>query len=72
MHSNIQGLLTQSELAKRWGRTETAIGLASAVGIGPRHLNVNGQVMYPSHKVERFERACLFYEPADVALQELH
>ena len=40
MHSNIQGLLTQSELAKRWGRTETAIGLASAVGIGVTRTKV--------------------------------
>lgn len=71
MNSLSQPLLTSSQLATRWGRSEAAIGLASAVGAGPRYLKIGGQIMYPSEEVQRYERACLFYEPADVALQDL-
>lgn len=71
MNTLSQPLLTQSELASRWGRSEAAIGLASAVGAGPRYLKIGGQIMYPSDEVQRYERACLFFDPADLALQEM-
>jgi 3,4-dihydroxy-2-butanone 4-phosphate synthase len=64
-------LLSQQELAKRWGRTEAAIGLASAVGVGPRYIKVDGAIKYPVEDIQRYERACLFFEPADVAYQTL-
>jgi 3,4-dihydroxy-2-butanone 4-phosphate synthase len=60
-------LLTQQELAKRWGRSEAAIGLASAVGVGPRYVKVDGAIKYPVEDIQRYERACLFFDPAEVA-----
>jgi hypothetical protein len=63
-------MLTQNELASRWGRSVAAISLASAVGAGPHYLKVGGQIMYPRDEVQRYERACLFFEPADMALQD--
>jgi hypothetical protein len=72
MESHQQMLLSQRELAKRWGRTDDQIRLTSAVGVGPKFLKIDGQIMYPWDEVQRYERACLFYEPADVALQEVH
>jgi len=39
MDSQMHMLLSQQELAKRWGRSEAAIGLASAVGAGPRYIS---------------------------------
>jgi 3,4-dihydroxy-2-butanone 4-phosphate synthase len=72
MSSNLNLLFSQRELAKRWGRTETVIGLASAVGAGPRYVKIDGQLMYPEEEVMRYERACLFHEPAEVALQDMH
>lgn len=72
MDAQVKILLTQSELARRWGRSESVIGLTSAVGAGPRYLKIDGQIMYPQDEVQRYERACLFYDPAEVALQEIH
>ena len=65
-------LLSQGELAKRWGRSESAISLATAVGVGPRYLKIDGAIKYPVDEVQRYERACLFFEPADVALQTVN
>lgn len=62
-------LLSTQELAARWGRTEAAIALARSVGVGPSFTKVGGQIRYPVDEVQRFERACLFFEPAEVALQ---
>lgn len=64
--------ITQRELARRWGRSETVISLASAVGAGPRYHKVDGQIVYTQDEVQRYERACLFFDPAEVALQEFH
>jgi hypothetical protein len=72
MNADLDMLLSQRELAKRWGRSETVIGLASAIGAGPRYVKVDGQLMYPTEEVQRYERACLFHEPAEVALQDMH
>lgn len=71
MDSPIHMLLTQQELAKRWGRSEAAIGLASAVGVGPRYVKVDGAIKYPVEDIQRYERACLFFDPAEVAFQQL-
>jgi hypothetical protein len=60
--------ITQQELAKRWGRSEAVISLHSAVGAGPSYLKIDGRVQYALHEIQRYERACLFFEPADVAL----
>ena len=72
MESTAQRLITQSELAKRWGKSETVISLASAIGAGPRYLKVDGQIVYAQDEVQRYERACLFFDPAEVALHDLH
>jgi hypothetical protein len=60
--------ITQQELAKRWGRSQAVISLHSAVGAGPSYLKIDGRVQYALHEIERYERACLFSEPANVAL----
>ena len=71
MNSDTQTFLSRRELARRWRRTESAISLASAVGAGPRYSKIDGQIMYSEDEVARFERACLFFDPAEVALQDL-
>ena len=63
--------LSQQELAQRWGRSPSAIGLASALGVGPKYIKLDGSLRYPMDEVQRYERACLFVEPAEVALQTL-
>lgn len=60
--------ISQQELARRWGRSEAAISLYSAVGAGPSYLKIDGRVQYALDEIQRYERACLFFEPADVAL----
>lgn len=71
MDTSINLFLSQRELAKRWGRSESAIGLASSVGVGPRYIKVDGEIRYPVDEVQIYERACLFFDPAEVALQTL-
>ncbi|MEN9435372.1 MAG: hypothetical protein RIR09_27 [Pseudomonadota bacterium] len=70
MHSSVSSTeyITQPELARRWGRSEAAISLSSAVGAGPSYLKIDGRVQYALDEIQRYERACLFFEPADVAL----
>jgi hypothetical protein len=46
--------------------------LASAIGAGPRYQKLNGQIVYTQDEVQRYERACLFFDPAEVALQDRH
>jgi 3,4-dihydroxy-2-butanone 4-phosphate synthase len=72
MEAQLQTHITQHELARRWGRAEAAIALASAAGVGPQFLKINGQIVYPHDEVQRYERACLFFEPAEVALRDFH
>lgn len=69
MDSHMQLLLSQQDLAKRWGRSEAAIGLASAVGAGPRYVKIDGAIKYPVEDIQRYERACLFFDPAEIAFQ---
>lgn len=63
--------LSQQQLAQRWGRSTSAIGLASALGVGPKYFKMDGALHYPMDEVQRYERACLFFEPADIALQNV-
>lgn len=72
MHATYNNLLSQGELAKRWGRSEAAISLATAVGSGPRYVKIDGAIKYPFEEVQRYERACLFFDPAEVALQTVN
>lgn len=65
-------LLTQRELAKRWGRSEAAISMACAVGVGPQYLKIDGTIKYQVDEIQRYERACLLFDPADVALNTLN
>jgi hypothetical protein len=62
-------LLSQEELAHRWGKSESTVSWACAVGVGPSYVKVDGKVMYPVEEVQKYERACLFFNPADVAFQ---
>jgi hypothetical protein len=72
MDANTNTLITRRELAQRWGRTESAIGLASAVGVGPRYIKFDGAIWYGLEEVQRYERACLYFDPAEVALQTIN
>jgi hypothetical protein len=72
MKTHTQTLLTARELALRWGRSEAVIRLASAIGAGPPCLKMGGQIVYAQDEVQRYERACLFFDPAEVALQDMH
>ena len=72
MDATYNNLLSQGELAKRWGRSESAISLATAVGAGPRYVKIDGAIKYPFDEIQRYERACIFFERADVALQTVN
>lgn len=69
MDSRSNTLLSQKELALRWDRSETAISLSAAVGVGPRYVKVDGRIMYSLDEIQKYERACLFFDPAEVSLQ---
>ena len=72
MDTAYNNLLTGRELAKRWGRSESAISLATAVGAGPRYIKIDGAVRYPVDEIQKYERACLLFDQADVALQTVN
>ena len=65
-------LLTGRELANRWGRSESAIVLASALGVGPRYLKIDGSLKYPLHEVQQYEQACLLPERAEAAKETMN
>ncbi len=50
-------MLSQQELAQRWGRSVCAIGLSSALGLGPKYVKAGGVLMYPVEEVQKYERA---------------
>jgi hypothetical protein len=56
-----QTMLSQQQLAQRWGRSVCAIGLSSAVGLGPRYVKEGGMLMYPVSEVQKYERARLMH-----------
>nr|WP_315488532.1 hypothetical protein [uncultured Rhodoferax sp.] len=72
MDATVNKLLSQGELAKRWGRSESAISLATAVGTGPRYIKIDGAIKYPFEEVQRYERACMFAEASELGLQTLN
>jgi hypothetical protein len=59
--------LSQQDLARRWGRTECAIGLASALGSGPRYVKIDGMLHYPVDAVRQYEQDCLLRDTQDCA-----
>ena len=61
MNTQNQAMLSQQELAQRWGRSVCAIGLSSAVGLGPRYVKSGGMLMYPVAEVQKYERARLMH-----------
>ncbi len=69
MNAHTDNMLSTDELARRWGRSESAISLATAIGSGPRYVKIDGKIRYPFDEVQRYERACLYFDPAEVALQ---
>jgi len=71
MDSTAHTSITQQDLACRWGRTVAAIGLASALGVGPKYVKIDGVLRYPLDEVQKYERACLFFDPAELALQSV-
>jgi hypothetical protein len=52
-----QTLLSQQELALRWGRSVSSIGWSSAIGVGPKYVKHAGAVRYPVEEVQKYERA---------------
>ena len=54
-------MLSQQELALRWGRSASAIGLCSALGLGPRYVKHEGGLRYPVEEVQKYERARLMH-----------
>jgi hypothetical protein len=69
MNNSNQPMVSQRELARRWGKPECSFGWFRAVGAGPHYVKVGGEILYPLDEVEKYERACLFFNPADVAFQ---
>lgn len=71
LHTSAPVLISQKELATRWGRSQAAISLYSAMGVGPKFVKYNGAVQYTQEEVLRYERACLFFEPAHRARESV-
>ena len=71
MEPTTQALISQQELASRWHRTTAAIGLASALGLGPKYRKVGGQLCYLLEDVQKYERDCRFGDPSDWYLHPL-
>lgn len=71
MRDTRQALISQKELARRWGKPENSIGWFRAIGVGPHYVKVDGEVMYSLEEIEKYERACLFFDPAEVAFQSM-
>lgn len=61
MEMPIPTMLSQQELAQRWGRSVCAIGLCSAVGLGPRYVKAGGVLLYPVAEVQKYEHARLMH-----------
>ena len=59
MDSHTEELITQLELAQRWGQSESAIRLSTALGLGPRYVKIDGAIMYPLERVRRHEQTHL-------------
>ena len=64
-----QALISQQELAARWHRSPTAIGLASALGVGPKHIKVDGVLRYSLADVVRYEQTFRFPIPVECGPQ---
>ena len=60
-----QALISQQELAVRWHRSPTAIGLASALGVGPKHVKIDGALRYSLEEVEKYEQTFHFCAAAE-------
>jgi hypothetical protein len=52
-----QTMLSPQELALRWGRSVSSIGLSSAIGLGPKYVKLGGTLRYPVEEVQKYERA---------------
>lgn len=61
MEMQDQAMLSQQELAHRWGRSASAIGLSSALGLGPKYVKHEGTLRYPVEEVQKYERARLMH-----------
>jgi hypothetical protein len=61
--------LTQRELADRWNKSEATIERYRSDGVGPMYLKIGGKVMYRIEDIEQFERACLYFSPAEAAYE---
>jgi len=61
METRTPRMLSQQELAQRWGRSVSAIGLSSAVGLGPRYVKADGALRYPLEEVQKYERSRLLH-----------
>ena len=70
MKTQVEHLLSQRELAQRWSSPEDTLNHFRSQGIGPRYIDVRGNAMYPVEEIQKFERACLFFNPIEVAYQQ--
>jgi predicted site-specific integrase-resolvase len=57
MESKSPHLLSQEELAERWGVSVVLIGLYSAVGLGPKYVREGGFLRFPMEEVQKYEHA---------------
>jgi hypothetical protein len=69
MDTPLDMLLSQRELSQRWSKSESSISWCRAVGVGPGYVKVHGEIMYSVDEIQKYERACLFFNPADVAFE---
>ncbi len=66
MNQPTRHMLTSAELAQRWGRSESAICLATVVGVGPRFVKSTGMVLFPLEEIQRYERESAVLKPFKV------
>ena len=56
MDISLNTSLSPHDLARRWNKSEMAIRLASAVGLGPQYVKVDGELRYALDEVQKYER----------------
>lgn len=59
MENSLNTLLSPHDLARRWNKSEMAIRLASAVGVGPQYVKTGGELRYAVEEVQKYERTRL-------------
>jgi hypothetical protein len=72
MDAEIDLLISQLDLTRRWAGFETTIGVTVPVDERALELRHAERVVYTQDEVQTYHQACLAFNPSAVALRDLH